>query len=274
MGLFSIKRLLIKLQLAYGTDEKNKSGSVNYFVNWTTIEKYEFELPSLEEQLRLADILWAAEKEKQAIRQALSHALSLKKALGQESFINGNKITIGDCVKKIVGGGTPSRANPDYYLGDIPWATVKDIGETDKEKYSTMEYINPDALKHSASNLIDANCLIIATRISLDRQFINKVPMAINQDLRALYLKENVDVEYLYYWFKAHFDEIYNESDGTTVRGITIDNVKSLEIHIPDMNTQKKIVNKFTHIDDTIMSLNKVYTSLSNIQKMIVEAAL
>ena len=46
--------------------EENKSGGVNYFINWSTIAEYEFPLPSLPEQKVLAEKLWAAYEVKQS----------------------------------------------------------------------------------------------------------------------------------------------------------------------------------------------------------------
>ena len=48
--------------------ETHKSGSVNFFINWSTLEKYEFELPSIEVQKSLSDVLWAANTVKRAYR--------------------------------------------------------------------------------------------------------------------------------------------------------------------------------------------------------------
>jgi len=52
--------------------EENKSGSVNFFINWSTLEKYEFDLPSVEEQRRISDLLWAAYEVKKSYRKMIS----------------------------------------------------------------------------------------------------------------------------------------------------------------------------------------------------------
>lgn len=249
--------------------EENKSGSVNYFVNWTTFARYEFELPSLDEQKKLAEVLWAAEEERQAIQKAIAEAIKLKEALYYPLFMQPGNCTLGDCVKKIVGGGTPSRANENNFQGDIPWATVKDIAENDKFKSNTMEYISQEAIDNSATNLIDANCLIIATRISLDRAFINTVPMTINQDLKALYAKDSVDIEYLYYWFKSKYKEILTFANGTTVLGIRLEHIKTLSVVLPDISVQRSIAQMFSKLDSEIANLQQLKFNLKDIQTNI-----
>ena len=51
--------------------EENKSGSVNFFLNWDVVADYEFELPSIEEQRVLADKLWAAYELKEAYKKMI-----------------------------------------------------------------------------------------------------------------------------------------------------------------------------------------------------------
>lgn len=248
---------------------EKSAGSLSPRVRWEQLKKYEFDLPPLEEQKRLADILWAAEDEKSALYLAIKKAEKMMSVLRKAYFKIGEPTTIEKCVSKIIGGGTPSRANPDYFSGDIPWATVKDMSESDKDKFTTMESITEDALKNSSANIVEPDNLIIATRISLDRQIINRVKMAINQDLRALYPKDNVDVEFLYYWFKANTELIYSLSSGTTVRGISIENVRALEINLPDLETQRKIVHKLSSLYNFISQMNQSVSVISTIQKMI-----
>lgn len=82
-------------------------------------------------------------------------------------------VKIGNAVDKIVGGGTPSRERLDYYDGDIPWITVKDLSKNSFYKDSAIESISEEGLKNSSATLIDENNIIIATRMGLGRGFIN-----------------------------------------------------------------------------------------------------
>lgn len=64
--------------------EENKSGGVNFFVNWSTLANYEFELPSLEEQRVLADKLWAAYEVKESYKDLLAQTDKLLHAQFQK----------------------------------------------------------------------------------------------------------------------------------------------------------------------------------------------
>jgi type I restriction enzyme S subunit len=55
-------------------------GSVNPYVNWTDIERYEFDLPPLDEQKRLADLLWKTEVHRNELSEVEDAARQLRKA--------------------------------------------------------------------------------------------------------------------------------------------------------------------------------------------------
>lgn len=252
----------------------NKSGSVNFFVNWSTLARYEFDLPDLAEQERLAKILLAAEDLKREYNNTIEKSLQIKNSLFDKYFNIESQIKLSDCLIKIIGGGTPSRSDENNFIGEIPWATVKDISDIDLFKATTLECINEKAIKNSSTNLIDANSLIIATRISLDRAFINTVPMCINQDLKALILKENMYNKYVYYWHKASINKILSFASGTTVLGIRMEHLKELSIPVPEYQKQIEIAETFSVVDDQIQTLKQNIINTTSITKQIINSAL
>ena len=66
--------------------EENKSGSVNYFINWSTLANYEFDLPSIERQRELANLLWAANDLKESYKKAITATDEMLKAKFREMF--------------------------------------------------------------------------------------------------------------------------------------------------------------------------------------------
>jgi type I restriction enzyme S subunit len=74
---------------------------------------------------------------------------------------------LGEIVLQNLGGGTPSKSNPDYWNGGIPWRSVKDLNC--KFLDSTQDNISRDGLKNSSSNLIPAGNLIACTRMGLGK---------------------------------------------------------------------------------------------------------
>ena len=66
--------------------EKNKHGSTNYFLNWTDFEKYEFDLPTIDVQKELTELLWAAQELKLAYREMFARTDELVKSQFIEMF--------------------------------------------------------------------------------------------------------------------------------------------------------------------------------------------
>lgn len=66
---------------------------------------------------------------------------------------------------RIVGGGTPSKKEPKYYQGSIPWITVKDF--TDSLIVDTVDHITDQAVSSSATNVIPDGVVLVVTRVGL-----------------------------------------------------------------------------------------------------------
>ncbi len=147
--------------------------------------------------------------------------------------------TISAIVNSHVGGGTPSKNNPSYWDGGIFWASVKDVG---KSKYldQTIDTISEAGLTNSSSNLVSPGHVIVVTRMGLGKVSINRVPTAINQDLRALSLSSLVSIDYCYLFFLTHGFE----GSGLTVKGIKVEQLLSTPFPLPPLPEQHRIVAK------------------------------
>ncbi|HBO0334679.1 TPA: restriction endonuclease subunit S [Pseudomonas aeruginosa] len=130
------------------------------------------------------------------------------------------------------GGGTPSKQVPEYWDGDIPWASVKDFTSTSLSE--TQDFITQEGLRNSSANLIPKGHVIIPTRMSLGKAAINAVDLAINQDLRALIPKVPLDANFLLHAVLSLKEEIVKKGSGATVKGITQEELYKLEIPIPE----------------------------------------
>ncbi|MBA4372009.1 MAG: hypothetical protein C0402_04015 [Thermodesulfovibrio sp.] len=146
---------------------------------------------------------------------------------------------LGATVNNHFGGGTPSKSNFTYWDGDIFWASVKDIGKT-KYVDQTIDRISEDGLKNSSSNLIPPGNLIVVTRMGLGKVSINQVPMAINQDLRALILSSFASIDFYYIFFKT----ASYEGSGLTVKGIKVEELLNFPFPLPPLAEQHRIVAK------------------------------
>jgi len=148
---------------------------------------------------------------------------------------------LGD-VCRVIGGGTPSKGRPEFYGGTIPWATVGDMQV--EMLSSTVSRITEDAVGKSATNVIPAGSVVIATRVGLGKVCMLGQDTAINQDLRGIIPlnRSQVSERYLFWWFKSIADCIVAEGTGATVQGVKVPFVKALSVPVPPPAEQQRIV--------------------------------
>lgn len=149
-------------------------------------------------------------------------------------------IKLGELVS-IIGGGTPDRSNPDFWGGDIPWATVKDFKSL--EISSTLECITDAGLEGSAANIAAAGSIIVPTRMALGKAAINTIPLAINQDLKALRVldPEVLDRDFLFRFLLSKATYLESKGQGATVKGITLSVLRDLDVPVPPIRDQQRI---------------------------------
>lgn len=139
-----------------------------------------------------------------------------------------------------IGGGTPDKSVKDYWNGDIPWASVKDI--KGDYLYETIDHITNVGVENSATNICDENDLLLVTRIEPGKTIISKTKIAINQDLKIV--KSDIQSVFLHHYFKCFQHEFIRKSSGSTVKGITIQNVNNTPIPLPPGEEQLRIINR------------------------------
>ncbi|MBN1759917.1 MAG: restriction endonuclease subunit S [Chitinispirillaceae bacterium] len=150
--------------------------------------------------------------------------------------------TVGEITKAIVGGGTPSKKNGAYYSGSIPFMTVKDMKINRPNK--TVDHISEEAVRASSTNIIPADTLIISTRMGLGKIVRANFATAINQDLKALFIHENISKMFFEYWYRSQSKILENLGKGTTVKGIRLEVLESIRFPLPPLPEQHRIADK------------------------------
>lgn len=182
---------------------------------------------------------------------------------------------LGEVLLDVVGGGTPSRKVSSYFRGKIPWFTVKDMKSL--RPNDAEEHISEVAVRDSATNLIPANTLIVATRISLGKAIRPTVACAINQDLKALIVGSGINSNFLLYWVEANERTIQELGSGTTVSGIRLETLNALKLHLPPSAEQTRIVEKLeellSDLDAGVAELKTAQKKLAQYRQSLLKAA-
>ena len=179
---------------------------------------------------------------------------------------------LGDELMATVGGGTPNRSNASYWGGSIPWATVKDFGP--RVLLETQEHISEEGLRSSASNLVPANTVVMATRMNVGAVFRSGVPIAINQDLRALIPAQSLSTDYLFYFLQANSNALGRLATGTTVKGLRTDTLRSLQVQLPPLPEQRKIADILSSVDAAIEKTQAIIDQVQVIKRGLMQELL
>lgn len=220
--------------------------------------------PTLTEQIAIAtalsdvDALIAALEKKITKKQQIKQGTMQQLLTGKKRLpgFSGDWVEkkLGDCFNKVVGGGTPSRSVAEYWNGNIPWATVKDFASFNPK--FTQENITSLGLHNSASHLIPKETPITSTRMGLGKIMIYSVDVAINQDMKALFISEDYEKNYIIHWFVFSQEKIELMGTGSTVKGIRLEQLNDIEIHLPHTKSeQTAIAQILTDMDNEISQL-------------------
>lgn len=174
---------------------------------------------------------------------------------------------LGEVIAFHTGGGTPSRQVPSYWGGDIPWASVKDFTDDAERISATQESISQKGLNASASNLIPPGTPLVCTRMAVGRAAMPTVPMAINQDVKALYPAPGVTAAYLLslLQYTQRFAEA--QSIGSTVKGIRIQDYLAIPVPQAPEVEQPKIAEILATLNTAIHQTEAIVDKLKQVKQ-------
>ena len=164
-------------------------------------------------------------------------------------------VELGEVCEKVLSGGTPSTKVEKYWTGEIPWISSADIIDLNHAQYRRK--ITKDAIEKSATNLIPEGNVIVATRVSLGKLFSNSFDVCISQDLQGLIIdKKQILPSFFVYALKKEVENFENNSRGTTIQGVTKNQLTSLVIPLPDLEIQQSIIDQIES-EQRIIDANK-----------------
>lgn len=164
-------------------------------------------------------------------------------------------------VCNFIGGGTPSKSNKEFYTGNIPWATVRDM--LTFKLHKTELCITEDAVKNSATNILPKGMIVISTHVGLGKICELMQDTAINQDLKGIsFIDNSIDKYFFTYWYRSIANFIISKGRGATVKGVTLDFMRELNIPVPPMEVQQQIVAELDKINEIIEDCRELLRNL------------
>ncbi len=256
------------------------------------LETLEFLLPPIPEQRKIAAILSSVDNAIEKTKAVIEQTKVVKKGLMQELLTRGIpgrhrkflKTPIGEIPEewevvvlgkysRILSGGTPSTKNQKYWKGTIPWITSADI--LGLHEIIPKKFITKEAIKESATNLIPKDSIIVVTRVGLGKVAINRFDICISQDSQGVIPNKKVfSIEYLAYFLSIAAQNFITRNQGTAIKGILKEDLKSLKVPLPTFFEQQKIAGLLVSLDRRIEYNNKMLDELLIVKTALMQALL
>ena len=260
------------------------------------LRKFQIPFPLYQEQQKITSILSNVDSTIQKTNQIIEQTQRFKKGMMQKLLTRGightkfKKTKIGKIPEEweIVilkelgewnGGGTPSKSNKKFWTnGSIPWITPKDM-KTD-EIYDSIDKITPGAIEKSVGKIIKSNSILFVVRSGIIQKIlpiaITKVDVTINQDMKALTVRKEVNSSYIFHTVQSLSDDIrYSCSKGgTTVQSIVVPQLLKYSIPLPPLSEQKQITSILSNVDTQIQKEKLHKSNLERLKKGLMQKLL
>lgn len=161
-------------------------------------------------------------------------------------------------------GGTPSTKEPTFWGGTIPWIQSSDIQKDILFGVIPQKFISEDGLQNSSAKLISKNSIAIVTRVGVGKLAIIDQDYATSQDFLSL-SDFNGDAQFIVYSIYRMLQKASTQLQGTSIKGITKEDLLLKKVSLPDIDEQSAIGSLFRTLDELLTSYKD---SLANYQSL------
>lgn len=164
------------------------------------------------------------------------------------------RVTLGD-ISTIVSGGTPSRANSEYWGQEIPWVKTAQIHNNKIAESDIDEWITQLGLIKSSARIIPAGTILMAmygqgkTR---GQVALLEIDAAINQACAAIILNKNVSTKYVFQQLLLRYNVIRNLSNEGSQKNLNAGIIRSISFPLPIITEQENIAQILSTWDTAI----------------------
>ncbi|TDS13547.1 type I restriction enzyme S subunit [Maribacter caenipelagi] len=271
------KRLLPFVMMSEGFTEnsiKNSKGSVNPYINWKDIAKYEFLLPPKDQQVKLAELLWAMddviEGEKEVLNKIEHAYFTLVDNLFSKKKENWEYIRL-DKIAKINARSLKSNTNPDYEFRYLDLAGIiepKVIGELKKMKFS-------DAPSR-AKRVVNDNSIILAMVRPYQQAFAyidEGKDIIASTGTAVINVSDDINSKIIFHQFFSKKFTRYCEDrmTGTSYPAITPTDVEEFKVALPkNKDLISEEAEKLEELDDSTKIVKSKISSSKALQKSLI----
>jgi type I restriction enzyme, S subunit len=193
------------------------------------------------------------------LRGAFKGFLPLSSEQTQRPPPSGWKWRLLTSMARLETGHTPSRNQPDWWGGDIPWISLSDIRELDgRIATDTREWTNPEGIANSAARVLPAGTVVLSRTASVGFVTVMGREMATSQDFVNWVCGPELDPQFLAYVLRSSRGYIRSLSSGAIHQTVYMPTVEALSVCAPSLDEQKRIVAELGQRLDSATRLQSV----------------
>lgn len=149
-------------------------------------------------------------------------------------------------IGEVIGGGTPSTENEEYWDGDIPWLSPVDLSDNTNVYVSRGgKNITKLGLQKSSAKMMPKDTVLLSSRAPVGYVALAKNPICTNQGFKSVVCNTSViQPIYLYFYFRMNKNYLQSIASGATFPELSGSMMKKLKVLLPQMELQKEFSKK------------------------------
>ena len=207
---------------------------------------------NLNEQRKIADFIIALDHRIDAQQSLVDNLKKYKRGLHEFVFLKNRKASWEKAALKNIasfcGGGTPSKDISSYWNGNIGWISSSDIQDEWIDDISVTRRITNSAIDNSATKICPKGTIAIVSRVGVGKVAVMPECLCTSQDFTNI-TSITGNTHYMAYQiaFKMKIEAI--KTQGTSIKGVTGDTIKSMVMDIPTLEEQEHIAELLSTFD-------------------------
>ena len=217
-------------------------------VQTDVVKNLEIEIPPLVEQKKIGSFLKMIDDKITLNDRINKNLLEQAETIFNKYYDTAINQQLFTSIISVFGGGTPKTGNSDFWNGEIPFFTPKDVGSP--YTFQTEKYITVDGLGHCNSRLYPINTSFVTARGTVGKVSLAGVPMAMNQSCYALG-SDTIDPILVYFYTLRAVDSLKHKASGAVFDAIVTRDFNTELINVlseTDSNTVLELVSPMLEI--------------------------
>lgn len=258
------------------------SGSGVPTLNRNDVQDYLVAIPSPKEQTEIAAILSDVDTLINSLKRQIVKKKAIKQGAMQELLTGKRRLPgfAGEWEKTVLGtvssfytGGTPSKKREDWWNGDIPWISSSDLTEDAITSVNINRYISKDAVEHSVTRICPKDAVLVVSRVGVGKVAVAPCELCTSQDFTTI-VPHRHNPHFLAYMLIPVMKELAMQAQGTSIKGITVEDIQKIIMPTPTIDEQNQIVDILANMDSEIEALEQKLEKYSQVKQGMMQQLL